>query len=99
MGELGFMGMLVPAEWGGSELDYLSYMLAVEEIAAGDGSCSTIMSVNNSIVCLPILNFGTEEQKENILKPLAAGEMLGAFCLTEPNAGSDASAIQTTAKI
>lgn len=99
MAELGFMGMLVPAEWGGSELDYLSYVLAMEEIAAGDGSCSTIMSVNNSIVCVPILEFGTEEQKENFLKPLASGEMLGAFCLTEPNAGSDASAIQTTATL
>jgi alkylation response protein AidB-like acyl-CoA dehydrogenase len=98
MGQLGFMGMQVPEEWGGSGVDHVAYALAVEEIAAGDGSCSTIMSVHNSVVCMPILKFGTTEQKERFLKPLARGEMLGCFCLTEPQAGSDASSLTTRAK-
>lgn len=98
MGGLGFMGMQVPEEWGGSGVDHVAYALAVEEIAAGDGSCSTIMSVHNSVVCMPILKFGTTEQKEKFLKPLARGEMLGCFCLTEPQAGSDASSLKTRAK-
>jgi alkylation response protein AidB-like acyl-CoA dehydrogenase len=98
MGQLGFMGMQVPEEWGGAGVDHVAYALAVEEIAAGDGSCSTIMSVHNSVACMPILKFGTTEQKERFLKQLARGEMLGAFCLTEPQAGSDASSLKTRAK-
>jgi butyryl-CoA dehydrogenase len=98
MGTLGFMGMLVPEEWGGSGVDHVTYALAMEEIAAGDGACSTIMSVHNSVVCMPILKFGTREQQERFLKPLAQGKQLGAFCLTEPQAGSDASAIKTRAR-
>jgi len=97
MGQLGLMGMLVPANWQGSGADFLSYVLAIEEIAAGDGSCSTIMSVNNSLVCASILQYGTDEQKQQFLCPLAAGDYLGAFALTEPQAGSDAANIMTTA--
>lgn len=97
MGELGFMGMLVPEQWGGSETGNLAYVLALEEIAAADGATSTIMSVHNSVGCVPILKFGTEEQKERYLKPLAQGEMIGAFALTEPHTGSDAAAIKTRA--
>lgn len=97
MGELGFMGMLVPEEWGGSETGNLAYVLALEEIAAADGATSTIMSVHNSVGCVPILKFGTDEQKERYLKPLAQGEMIGAFALTEPHTGSDAAAIKTRA--
>lgn len=98
MAELGLMGMLVPEQWGGSETDYVAYALALEEIAAGDGACSTIVSVHNSVGCVPIAKFGSDEQKERFLKPLAAGDMLGAFALTEPQAGSDASNLRTTAK-
>ena len=98
MGQLGLMGMTVPEEWGGAGIDNVAAALAVEEIAAGDGSCSTIVSVHNSVGCLPILRFGSADQKERFLKPLARGEMLGAFCLTEPGAGSDASAITTRAR-
>jgi butyryl-CoA dehydrogenase len=98
MGELGFMGMLVPAEWDGSETGQVAYAMAIEEIAAGDGSCSTIMSVHNSVGCAPIHKYGTDEQKERYLKPLARGEWLGAFALTEPQAGSDASNIRTRAR-
>jgi butyryl-CoA dehydrogenase len=98
MGTLGFMGMLVPEEWGGAGSDHVAYALAIEEIAAGDGSCSTIMSVHNSVVCMPLLKFGTREQQERFLKPLAQGRQLGAFCLTEPQAGSDAAAIKTRAR-
>lgn len=97
MGELGLMGMLVPEEFGGSAVGYVAYALAVEEIAAGNGAISTIMSVHNSVGCGPILDFGTQEQKERFLKPMAIGHWLGAFCLTEPHAGSDASAIMTRA--
>ncbi len=97
MGKLGMMGMLVPEEYGGSNVDMLSYGLCLEEIAAGDGSCSTIMSVHNSVGCMPILKFGTEDQKQRFLKPLARGEMLAAFCLTEPQAGSDAADLKTMA--
>jgi len=97
MGALGLMGMLVPEEFGGSESDYVSYALAVEEIAAGNGAVSTIMSVHNTVGCGPIFNFGTPAQKERFLRPMARGEWLGAFCLTEPQAGSDASAIRTRA--
>ncbi len=98
MGELGFMGMLVPPEMDGAGADHVSYALALTEIAAGDGSCSTIMSVHNSVACMPILRYGSSEQKERFLRPLARGEMLGAFALTEPQAGSDAAAIKTRAE-
>ena len=97
MGKLGLLGMLVPSEWDGSGADHVSYALAIEEIAAGDGATSTIMSVHNSVACRPILQFGSEAQKERFLRPMARGEQLGCFCLTEPQAGSDASAISTRA--
>ena len=97
MGALGFMGMLVPSEWGGAGMDYVSYLLALTEIAAGDASCSTIMAVNNSVVCMPILLYGSETQKKEFLTPLAQGKYLGAFALTEPQAGSDATAMNTRA--
>jgi butyryl-CoA dehydrogenase len=98
MGQLGLMGMLVPEIWGGAETDHVSYALALEEVAAGDGTCSTIMSVHNSVGCMPILKFGSPEQKERFLKPLARGDKLAAFALTEPGAGSDAAAIKTRAR-
>lgn len=98
MAELGFFGMLVPEEWGGCATGYLAYAMALEEIAAGDGACSTIMSVHNSVGCVPILNFGDEAQKRRFLVPLARGEQLGAFALTEPQAGSDASNLRTRAR-
>ncbi|TCP43252.1 acyl-CoA dehydrogenase family protein [Rhodovulum marinum] len=98
MGRLGLMGMLVPEEWGGAMVDHVAYALALEEIAAGDGAVSTIMSVHNSVGCVPILRFGSEDQKARFLRPMAAGEMLGAFCLTEPQAGSDAAALKTRAR-
>ncbi|HEY0525509.1 MAG TPA: acyl-CoA dehydrogenase family protein [Stellaceae bacterium] len=98
MGQLGLMGMLVPEAYDGAATDHVAYALALEEIAAGDGACSTIMSVHNSVGCMPILKFGSDEQKERFLRPLARGEMLGAFCLTEPQAGSDASAIKARAR-
>jgi butyryl-CoA dehydrogenase len=98
MGALGFMGMLVPDEWGGTGADHVAYAMAIEEIAAADGACSTIMSVHNSVVCMPVLRFGDVAQKERFLRPLARGAMLGCFCLTEPQAGSDASALQTRAR-
>jgi butyryl-CoA dehydrogenase len=97
MGELGFMGMTVSEEWGGVGSDYVSYALALEEIAAGDGATSTIMSVNNAPVCAALLKNGSEEQKEEFLSPLARGEKIGAFCLTESQAGSDAAALKTKA--
>ena len=98
MGELGFMGMLVPPELDGAGADHVAYALALIEIAAGDGSCSTVMSVHNSVACMPILRFGSSDQKERFLRPLARGELLGAFALTEPQAGSDASAIKARAE-
>ncbi len=98
MGALGLMGMLVPEEFGGAGADHVAYALALEEIAAGDGSCSTIMSVHNSVVCMPILKFGSAEQQARFLGPLARGETLGCFCLTEPGAGSDAAAIKARAR-
>ncbi|MEE4376931.1 MAG: acyl-CoA dehydrogenase family protein [Candidatus Competibacteraceae bacterium] len=98
MAEMGLFGMIVPEEWGGSGSDYVSFAVALEEIAAGDGACSTIISVTNSVVCGPILKFGTTAQKEQFLKPLASGEHLGAFCLTEPQAGSDAAALRARAR-
>jgi hypothetical protein len=98
MGQLGLMGMLVPEEYDGAATDHVAYALALEEVAAGDGSSSTIMSVHNSVGCLPVLRFGSAEQKERFLKPMARGELLAAFCLTEPQAGSDASAIKARAR-
>jgi len=98
LGKLGFMGMLVPEHLDGAASDHVAYALALEEIAAGDGSTSTIMSVHNSVGCMPILKFGTDRQKEQFLRPLARGEQLACFCLTEPGAGSDASALKTRAK-
>src|SRR5580704_212729 len=98
LGRLGFMGVLVPPEYGGAGADHVGYALALEEIAAGDGSVSTILAVHNSVGCVPILKFCSEEQKQRFLKPMAAGEMLSCFCLTEPGAGSDAAAIKTSAK-
>ncbi len=98
LGRLGFMGMLVPPEYGGAGADHVGYALAMEEIAAGDGSVSTILSVHNSVGCMPILKFGSEEQKRRFLMPMATGNMLACFCLTEPEAGSDAAAIKTRAR-
>ena len=98
MGQLGLFGMLVPEEFDGAASDHVAYALAIEEIAAGCGACSTIMSVQNSVGCLPILKFGTAEQKQRFLRPMARGAMLAAFCLTEPEAGSDAAAIRTRAR-
>ena len=98
MGQLGFLGMTVPEEWGGAGADMVSYVLALEEIAAADGGLSTVMSVNNSPDCAALLAYGSTEQKEKWLKPMARGEMLGAFCLTEPHAGSDASNLKTRAE-
>ncbi|PHZ85808.1 acyl-CoA dehydrogenase family protein [Paremcibacter congregatus] len=98
MGQLGLMGMTIPEQWGGAETDYVSYALALMEIAGGDGGVSTIMSVNNAPVCAAILKEGSDAQKEKFLKPLARGEMIGAFCLTEPQAGSDASMLKCRAR-
>lgn len=97
LGELGFMGMMVPEKYGGSGLDTVSYVLAMEEISKVDASCGVIMSVNNSLVCYGINEWGTEEQKQKHLVPLATGKKLGAFALSEPEAGSDASNQRTTA--
>ena len=94
---LGTFGMVVPEAFGGAGMDYVSLALALEEIAAGDGATSTIISVQNSVVCGPILAFGNAAQKERFLKPLASGAQLGCFCLTEPHVGSDAAAIRTSA--
>ncbi len=97
LGELGFMGMMVPGEYGGSELDAVAYAIALEEIAKACASTSVTVSVQNSLVCQPILDHGTEEQKKKYLTPLASGKKLGAFSLTEPDAGSDVANVQTTA--
>lgn len=98
MGGLGLMGMTVPEQWGGAGTDFLSYVLALEEIAAADGAVSTVMSVNNSPVCAALLQYGTDAQKAEWLPRLAGGAMIGAFCLTEPQAGSDASALNCRAR-
>tara|TARA_B100000963_G_scaffold117765_1_gene102503 strand:+ start:22 stop:1161 length:1140 start_codon:yes stop_codon:yes gene_type:complete len=98
MGELGFMGMMVSPEYGGGGMDTVSYVLAMEEISKVDASASVVMSVNNSLVCWGLEKFGNEEQKQKYLKPLASGEIIGAFCLSEPEAGSDATSQKTTAK-
>jgi alkylation response protein AidB-like acyl-CoA dehydrogenase len=99
LGELGFMGMMVSEKYGGAGLDTISYVLALEEISRVDASCGVIMSVNNSLVCFGIEEWGTEEQKQKYLVPLAQGKLLGAFALSEPEAGSDAANQQTTAKL
>ena len=98
MGELGFMGMMVPEEWGGSGLDTISYIIALEEIAAVELATSTIMSVNNSLVCQVLLDWGTDAQKSKFLNPLASGLKLGAYSLSEPQSGSDASNMKTFAR-
>ena len=98
MGELGFMGMMVPEKWGGSGFDTISYVIAIEEIAAVELATSTIMSVNNSLVCQVLLDQGTDKQKNNFLKPLARGDKLGAYSLSEPQSGSDASNMKTYAE-
>lgn len=98
MGELGFLGMMVSPDYGGSGLDTVSYVLAMEEISKVDASCSVIMSVNNSLVCYGLEAYGTEAQKQQYLTRLATGEQLGAFCLSEPEAGSDATSQATTAE-
>ena len=97
LGELGFLGMVVPEEWGGSYSDYVAYALAIEEIAAGCGATAALVSVHNSVGCGPVLAHGTEEQKRRYLVDLAQGRSIGCFCLTEPQAGSDASALKTRA--
>jgi butyryl-CoA dehydrogenase len=98
LGALGALGVVTPERWGGAGLDYVSLALALEEIAAGDGATSTIVSVQNSVVCGPIAAFGTDAQKERWLTPLARGELFGCFCLTEPQVGSDAGAIAMRAE-
>ena len=97
MGELGFMAMMVDPKWGGGGMDTISYVLAMEEISKIDASASVCMSVNNSLVCWGLETFGSEDQKERYLRPLATGAAIGAFCLSEPEAGSDATSQQTTA--
>ncbi len=97
LGELGFLGATTSAEWGGSEIDPVSYALALEEISAGDGSVSTLVSVHNSPTCVVLEKFATDAQKDRWLRPLASGEHVGSFALTEPQAGSDASNLRTRA--
>ncbi|WP_328185461.1 acyl-CoA dehydrogenase [Marinobacter sp. OP 3.4] len=99
MGELGLLGMVVPEEWGGSFVDFVAYALAVEEVAAGCCATSTLMSVHNSVGCAPVLNYGTEDQKKRWLPSLASGETIGCFCLTEPQAGSEAHNLKTRAEL
>lgn len=98
MGELGLLGMTVPEQWGGVGADSVSLAVALEEIAAGDAACATVMSGHNSVGCMPIATFGTDEQKARFLVPMARGQMLSAFCLTEPQGGSDAGALATRAR-
>ncbi|HRN40960.1 MAG: acyl-CoA dehydrogenase [Flavobacteriales bacterium] len=97
LGELGFLGMMVDPKYGGGGMDTISYVLAMEEISKVDASCSVVMSVNNSLFCWGIEKYGTEEQKQKYLVPCAKGEKIGAFCLSEPEAGSDATSQKTTA--
>src|SRR5580698_6919146 len=97
LGELGFLGMMVSPEYGGSGMDAVSYVLVMEELSKIDASASVVVSVNNSLVCYGLEKFGTEAQKEKYLVPLAKGEKIGAFCLSEPEAGSDATSQKTTA--
>ena len=98
LASLGFMGVYVPAEWGGAGMDALSYILAMEEIAVACASTATIMSVSNSLYCDPILRYGTDDQKKRFLEPFASGKQLGCFCLSEPGSGSDSAAMITQAK-
>jgi alkylation response protein AidB-like acyl-CoA dehydrogenase len=98
LGDLGFMGVTVPIEWGGTGADYVAYALALEEIAAGDGAISTVVSGHNSVGVMPILAYGSDAQKERYVRDLASGRKLSAFCLTEPQGGSDAAAIRTQAR-
>ena len=98
LGELGAMGITVPEQWGGAGMDYVSLALAIEEIAAGHGALSTIVSVQNSLACGITLRYGNDEQKTHYLTKFASGEWLGCFCLTEPHTGSDAATIRTTAR-
>lgn len=98
MGDLGFLGMLVPEEWGGVGADHVSYVLALEEISAGDGSIGGMMALHNGLISTPLLKYGTEEQKRTYLTPLVKGQMIGAFGLTEPEAGSNAFEIKTRAR-
>lgn len=99
LGELGFMGMMVSQDWGGAGMDTVSYVVALEEISKVDASVGVIMSVNNSLVCYGLEEYGSDHIKENYLKPLASGQKLGAFCLSEPEAGSDATAQKSTAEL
>ncbi|VWC19036.1 acyl-CoA dehydrogenase family protein [Burkholderia lata] len=99
LGELGLLGMIVPQELGGSYTDYVAYALAMEEVAAGDAACATMMSVHNSVGCGPILGFGTPAQKDRWLADMASGRVIGAFCLTEPQAGSEANNLRTRAEL
>ena len=99
MGELGLLGMVVPEQWGGSYIDYVAYALAVEEISAGDGATGALMSIHNSVGCGPLLNYGSQAQKETWLADLAAGRAIGCFCLTEPQAGSEAHNLRTRAEL
>ena len=99
MGELGLLGMVVPEEWGGTYVDYVAYALAVEELSAGDGATGALMSIHNSVGCGPILNYGTPEQKQTWLADLASGQAIGCFCLTEPQAGSEAHNLRTRAEL
>lgn len=98
MGELGFMGMMVDTKYNGGGMDSISYVLAMEEISKIDASCSVCMSVNNSLICWGLETYGTEEQKQKYLTQLASGKIIGAFCLSEPEAGSDATMQRTTAE-
>ena len=99
MGELGLLGMVVPEEWGGTYVDYVAYALAVEEISAGDGATGALMSIHNSVGCGPILKYGSQAQKETWLADLASGQTIGCFCLTEPQAGSEAHNLRTRAEL
>lgn len=99
MGRLGLLGMVVPEDYGGCDVGAVAYASVLEEIAAGDGACSTILSVHNSVGCGPIVKFGTDEQKRRFLPKLASGEWIGAFALTEPHAGSDAADLKTRARL
>jgi alkylation response protein AidB-like acyl-CoA dehydrogenase len=99
MGELGLLGMVVPEEWGGSYVDYVAYALAVEEVSAGDGSVGTLMNIHNSVGCGPVLNYGDQAQKDIWLRALATGQAIGCFCLTEPQAGSEAHNLKTRAQL
>ncbi|WP_213663239.1 acyl-CoA dehydrogenase family protein [Stutzerimonas stutzeri] len=99
MGELGLLGMVVPEQWGGSYIDYVAYALAVEEISAGDGATGALMSIHNSVGCGPLLNYGSQAQKDEWLAELASGRTIGCFALTEPQAGSEAHNLRTRAEL